>query len=83
MILDIQTHSRVISYAGCLTQMSFFMFLGCLDSLPLTVMAYDQFVAICHPLHYLVIHTSPWFIGLVSLCLLVSQMHNSIVLKLT
>ena len=55
MILDIHTHSRVISYAGCLTQMSFFMLFGCLDGLLLTVMAYDQFVAICHPLHYLVI----------------------------
>ncbi|KAF7475645.1 hypothetical protein GHT09_013473 [Marmota monax] len=52
MIVDIQTHNRVISFAGCLTQMSFFMLLGCLDSLLLTVMAYDRFVAICHSLHY-------------------------------
>ncbi|XP_039702793.1 olfactory receptor 18-like [Pteropus medius] len=55
MILDIQTHNRVISYAGCLIQMSFYSFFGCLDSTLLTVMAYDRFVAICYPLHYLVI----------------------------
>ncbi|XP_039714588.1 olfactory receptor 18 [Pteropus medius] len=55
MILDIQTHSRVISYAGCLNQLSFFILFGCLDSTLLTVMAYDRFVAICYPLHYLVI----------------------------
>ena len=36
MIVNIQTHSRVISYAGCLTQMSFFMLFGYLDSLLLT-----------------------------------------------
>ena len=65
MILDIQTHRRVISYAGCLTQMSFFMLFGCLDGLLLIVMAYDQFIAICHPLHYLDIMThvsvARWF----------------------
>ena len=87
MILDIQTHSRVISYGGCLTQMSFFMLFGCLDGILLTVMAYDQFVAICHPLHYLDI-MNPRLHGslvLVSLFIssLVSQMHNSMVIKLT
>ncbi|KAM5233274.1 olfactory receptor 7E178-like [Hipposideros larvatus] len=55
MIWDIQTHSRIISYAGCMTQLSFFILFGCWDSVLLTVMAYDRFVAICHPLHYPVI----------------------------
>uniref|UniRef100_A0A8D2DU13 Olfactory receptor n=1 Tax=Sciurus vulgaris TaxID=55149 RepID=A0A8D2DU13_SCIVU len=87
MIVDIQTHSRVISYAGCLTQMSLFMLFGCLDSLLLTVMAYDRFVAICHPLHYQVI-MHPCLCGFlvllsVLISLLVSQLHNSMVLQLT
>ncbi|XP_040846121.1 olfactory receptor 18-like [Ochotona curzoniae] len=55
MIVDILTHSTAISYAGCLTQMSLFLLFGCMDDLLLTVMAYDRFVAICHPLHYQVI----------------------------
>ncbi|VFV41906.1 olfactory receptor 18-like [Lynx pardinus] len=50
VILDIQTHNRVISHAGCLIQLSFFYLFGCLDSVLLTVMAYDRFVAICYPL---------------------------------
>ncbi|KFO21826.1 Olfactory receptor 7E24 [Fukomys damarensis] len=50
MIVDIITHSRVISYAGCLTQMSLFIIFGSMDDMLLTVMAYDRFVAICHPL---------------------------------
>ncbi|XP_015331373.1 olfactory receptor 18 [Marmota marmota marmota] len=87
MIVDIQTHNRVISYAGCLTQMSFFMLFGCLDSLLLTVMAYDRFVAICHSLHYQVI-MHPRLCGSlvllsVLISLLVSQLHNSTVLQLT
>ncbi|XP_047559574.1 putative gustatory receptor clone PTE01 [Lutra lutra] len=87
MIVDIQTQSTAISYMGCLTQMSFFMLFGSLDSLLLAVMAYDRFVAICHPLRYLVI-MNPRLCGLLVLTsffisLLVSQMHNSVVLQLT
>ncbi|XP_022382756.1 olfactory receptor 18-like [Enhydra lutris kenyoni] len=55
VILDIKTHNRVISHLGCLVQLSFFILFGCLDSVLLTVMAYDRFVAICYPLHYPVI----------------------------
>ncbi|XP_008593058.1 PREDICTED: olfactory receptor 7D4-like [Galeopterus variegatus] len=55
MLVNIQVHSKDISYIGCLTQMYFFMFFAGLDNFLLTVMAYDRFVAICHPLHYMVI----------------------------
>ncbi|XP_027242326.1 olfactory receptor 18 [Cricetulus griseus] len=55
VIVDIQTHCPVISYVGCLTQMSLFIIFGCMDSMLLVVMAYDRFVAICHPLYYQVI----------------------------
>ncbi|XP_017202710.3 putative gustatory receptor clone PTE01 [Oryctolagus cuniculus] len=87
MIMDIHTHSRSISTVGCLTQMSFFMLFGCLDSLLLTTMAYDRFVAICHPLHYKVM-MSPRLCGLLVfisflISVSVSQLHNSMVLQLT
>ncbi|XP_040592606.1 olfactory receptor 18-like [Mesocricetus auratus] len=52
VILDIHVHCRVISYVGCLTQMSLFIIFACMDSMLLTAMAFDRFVAICHPLHY-------------------------------
>ncbi|XP_027242480.1 olfactory receptor 7E24-like isoform X2 [Cricetulus griseus] len=55
VIVDIQTHCPVISYVGCLTQMSLFVIFVCMDSMLLSVMAYDRFVAICHPLYYQVI----------------------------
>ncbi|XP_059551465.1 olfactory receptor 7E24-like [Myotis daubentonii] len=87
MIVDIQTHSRVISYGGCLTQMSFLSFFGCMDDMLLTAMAYDRFVAICHPLHYSGIMNSRLccFLVLVSFSssLLESQLHNLIVLQFT
>ena len=47
MIVNILTHSRVISYGGCLTQMSSFILFGCMDGMLLSMMSYDRFVAIC------------------------------------
>ncbi|XP_049731355.1 olfactory receptor 7D4-like [Elephas maximus indicus] len=66
MLVTIQTQSKVITYEGCLTQMYFFMIFAELDDLLLTVMAYDRFVAVCHPLHYMVI-MNPLLCGLLLL----------------
>ncbi|EAW73852.1 olfactory receptor family 10 subfamily V member 1 [Homo sapiens] len=41
-----------VSITGCGTQMFFFVFLGGADCVLLVVMAYDRFIAICHPLRY-------------------------------
>uniref|UniRef100_A0A8C3X3Y1 Olfactory receptor n=1 Tax=Catagonus wagneri TaxID=51154 RepID=A0A8C3X3Y1_9CETA len=63
MLLNMQTQSHSISYPGCISQVYFFLMLGCLDSFLLTSMAYDRYVAICHPLQYIMIMSQ-------SLCLL-------------
>ncbi|XP_047386420.1 olfactory receptor 7A10-like [Sciurus carolinensis] len=55
MLLNIQTQSKAITNAGSITQIHFFVLLIELDILLLTVMAYHRYVAICCPLHYLVI----------------------------
>ncbi|XP_005000990.1 olfactory receptor 7E24-like [Cavia porcellus] len=87
MIADIPVHSRVISYVGCLTQMSFFNIFGCMDDLLLTVMAYDRFVAICHPLHYAVIMNPRLCVLLLLVCvfisLLDSLLHVLVVMQFT
>ncbi|EHB06236.1 Olfactory receptor 7E24 [Heterocephalus glaber] len=49
MRADTLTHSRVISYVCCLTQMSIFVIFTCMDDMLPTVMAYDHFLAICQP----------------------------------
>ncbi|XP_036894991.1 olfactory receptor 7A10-like [Sturnira hondurensis] len=66
MLVNIQTQSKVITYAGCITQVYFFILFAGLDVFLLTVMAYDRFVAICHPLHYTVIMNTQ-FCGLLVL----------------
>ena len=52
MLINMQTQDQSIPYAGCITQMFFFLFFTGLDDFLLTLMAYDRYVAICHPLHY-------------------------------
>ncbi|XP_023382333.1 olfactory receptor 18-like [Pteropus vampyrus] len=78
MFLDIQTHSGVISYASCLIQLSFFNLFGYLDSILLTMMAYDRFVAICCPLHYLVIMNPRLCSLLVQVSFLISLFYSEL-----
>nr|XP_023408238.1 olfactory receptor 7G3-like isoform X1 [Loxodonta africana] len=66
MLVNIQTENKAISYTGCLTQVYFSTVFICMDNLLLIVMAYDRFVAICHPLYYTVI-MSPRLCGLLIL----------------
>ncbi|ELK36732.1 PREDICTED: olfactory receptor 1361 [Myotis davidii] len=52
MLVNIQMQTQFISYGGCLTQIYFCILLANMDNFLLTAMAYDRYVAICHPLHY-------------------------------
>ncbi|XP_004677985.1 PREDICTED: olfactory receptor 1J4-like [Condylura cristata] len=52
MLWNMQTLDLSISYAGCISQVYFYLVFGCVDNLLLAVMSYDRYVAICHPLHY-------------------------------
>nr|XP_020763118.1 olfactory receptor-like protein OLF4 [Odocoileus virginianus texanus] len=66
MLMNIQAESKAITYEGCIAQMYFYTLFAALDDFLLTVMACDRYVAICHPLHCMVI-MSPRLCGL--LCL--------------
>ncbi|XP_055975695.1 olfactory receptor 7D4-like [Sorex fumeus] len=68
MLVSIQMQSQAISYVGCLTQVYFFMVFVSLDDILLTIMAYDRYVAICHPLHYTVIMNPRVCVCLVLVC---------------
>ncbi|KAM5189941.1 olfactory receptor 7A10-like [Callospermophilus lateralis] len=68
MLLNIQTQSKAITYTGCITQMYFFIHFAGLDIFLLTVMAYDRYVAICHPLYYTVIMNHGLCVLLVLMC---------------
>uniref|UniRef100_A0A8D0KKQ9 Olfactory receptor n=1 Tax=Salvator merianae TaxID=96440 RepID=A0A8D0KKQ9_SALMN len=52
MLQILVSQTNTISYSGCLTQMYFFVFFCTTDNFLLAAMAYDRYVAICHPLYY-------------------------------
>nr|XP_027811195.1 olfactory receptor 7A17-like [Marmota flaviventris] len=87
MLVNIQMQSKVITYAGCIIQIYFFALFVGLDNFLLAVMAYDRFVAICHPLHYTLI-MSPRLCGFLVLASWVtsalhSLLHSLMVLRLS
>ncbi|MBZ3878858.1 Olfactory receptor 7A17 [Sciurus carolinensis] len=77
MLVNIQTQGKVISYAGCITQIYFFAIFVVLDNFLLAVMAYDRYVAICHPLHYTV-SMNPHVCGLLVLASWIVSVLNSL-----
>ncbi|XP_006877518.1 PREDICTED: olfactory receptor 7G2-like, partial [Chrysochloris asiatica] len=77
MLVNIQTHTKSISYTGCLTQLWFVLVFQCWENCLLAVMAYDRYVAICHPLRYTVI-MNPLFCGLLILLSLLISILNAL-----
>uniref|UniRef100_A0A8C3YF55 G-protein coupled receptors family 1 profile domain-containing protein n=1 Tax=Catagonus wagneri TaxID=51154 RepID=A0A8C3YF55_9CETA len=76
MLWNIYTQRQAINYVACIIQVYFLMLFAGLDDLLLTVMAYDRFVAICHPLHYVVI-MNPQLCGiLVLVSWIISVLHS-------
>uniref|UniRef100_A0A8I3PLR9 G-protein coupled receptors family 1 profile domain-containing protein n=1 Tax=Canis lupus familiaris TaxID=9615 RepID=A0A8I3PLR9_CANLF len=65
MLADLLFDSKSVSFSGCMTQLFVEHFLGASEIVLLVVMAYDRYVAICRPLHYVTImnhHTCCLFI---------------------
>ncbi|XP_037376653.1 putative olfactory receptor 2B3 [Talpa occidentalis] len=60
ILINISHHKKTISYGGCVAQLIIFLALGATECLILVVMSFDRYVAICRPLHYVVI-MNPWF----------------------
>ena len=68
MLADLLSTDHSISFTACASQMFFSFTFGFTHSFLLTVMGYDRYVAICHPLRYNVLMSPRDCTRLVSWC---------------
>ncbi|XP_036041344.1 olfactory receptor 4F3/4F16/4F29-like [Onychomys torridus] len=76
MIYDLFRKYKVISLNGCITQMFFIHTVGGTEMVLLIVMAYDRYIAICKPLHYLTIMSLRMCIFLLALAWTIGLIHS-------
>ncbi|XP_008591255.1 PREDICTED: olfactory receptor 4F3/4F16/4F29-like [Galeopterus variegatus] len=74
MIYDLFRKCKAISFGGCITQVFFIHAIGGTEMVLLIAMAFDRYVAICKPLHYVTIMSpqmcililaAAWILGLI------------------
>ncbi|XP_067386066.1 olfactory receptor 10D3-like [Emydura macquarii macquarii] len=83
LLVDLWAKSRTISLGGCMSQVFFFHFLGSTECLIYTVMAFDRYMAICHPLRYLIIMNWRVCTILTASTWITSSFHATILTSLT
>ncbi|XP_060110885.1 olfactory receptor 4Q3-like [Heteronotia binoei] len=78
LAVDLLNCGHTISYGGCMAQLFFLHFFGGAEMLLLTLMAYDRYVAICHPLRYMAIMDRQLCFRLLLLCWAGGLLHSTI-----
>ncbi|XP_014645905.1 PREDICTED: olfactory receptor 7G2-like [Ceratotherium simum simum] len=81
MLANIEAQNQSITYVGCLTQIGFVPVFCLFENFLLAVMAYDRYVAICHPLMYMVV-MNPRLCGLLILLSLFLSIVDALLLSL-
>ncbi|CAO2614542.1 Olfactory receptor 4C46 [Lemmus lemmus] len=78
MIYNLIYERSSISFNGCMTQLSAEHFFAAAEIVLLIVMAYDRYVTICKPLHYMTIMSRPVCVFLVRAAVILGFIHGGI-----
>ncbi|XP_006038554.1 olfactory receptor 6B1-like [Alligator sinensis] len=58
LLVSFWSQNKSLSFSSCMAQLYFFISLMCTECVLLAVMAYDRYLAVCHPLRYPAIMTN-------------------------
>ncbi|XP_075056328.1 olfactory receptor 5B17-like [Mixophyes fleayi] len=65
LIIDLITSSKTISYGSCIIQTLCITLFATFEMSTFAIMAYDRYLAVCHPLHYVTVMTNKKVINLI------------------
>ncbi|XP_070583303.1 olfactory receptor 6J1-like [Erythrolamprus reginae] len=68
MMMDLFSLNKSISFLGCITQCYSYFFFGTSEIILIAVMAFDRYVAVCHPLRYTIIMNGGVCVSLILVC---------------
>uniref|UniRef100_A0A8D1P8N5 Olfactory receptor n=1 Tax=Sus scrofa TaxID=9823 RepID=A0A8D1P8N5_PIG len=78
MVYDLFRKRKVISFSGCITQTFFIHVIGGVEGVVLLAMAFDRYVAICKPLHYLTIMSPRMCISFLVAAWMTGLIHSTV-----
>ncbi|XP_039185886.1 olfactory receptor 6M1-like [Crotalus tigris] len=76
MMMDLVSQNKSISFLGCISQCYSYFFLGTCEIILIAVMAFDHYIAICHPLRYTIIMNGRVCVNLILVCWIGAFMNN-------
>ncbi|XP_051829607.1 olfactory receptor 4F3/4F16/4F29-like [Antechinus flavipes] len=76
MINDLFRKQKLISFEGCISQIFFIHAVGATEMVLLIAMAFDRYIAICKPLHYLTIMNLKVCISILVTCWTIGISHS-------
>ncbi|MBZ3874687.1 Olfactory receptor 4K3 [Sciurus carolinensis] len=77
MIADFLNEHKTITFQGCMSQIFFLHVFGGSEMVLLVAMAYDRYIAICRPLHYLTIMSRRVCAALVGVSWAIGILHSA------
>ncbi|XP_026516215.1 olfactory receptor 13G1-like [Terrapene carolina triunguis] len=87
MLHNLLEHRKTIALLGCIAQICLFTWTLVSEVLVLAAMAFDRYIAICHPLHYTIIMRKEVCVGLIAGIWIIgvanSAVHTGLVLQLS
>ncbi|XP_057579465.1 olfactory receptor 4F3/4F16/4F29-like [Hippopotamus amphibius kiboko] len=78
MMYDLFRKHKVISFRGCIAQIFFIHVIGGVEMVLLIAMAFDRYVAICKPLHYLTIMSPRMCISFLAAAWMIGFTHSTV-----